>query len=147
MPQSKKIQEQLNDIYQCRKGGGAFSKALGLQRTTASATWTTNGENVERCWIFPEAASQSTIHLGGHKRTQNIIYRTAACLSEVSVHDWTLRQRLYKNGLHGRAPRGKPLWSKRPQRLVSYFPQHFWGIFCESLKNPGRGWTMHNTVQ
>lgn len=49
MPQSKKIQEQLDDIYQCRKGGGAFSKALGLQRTTASATWTTNGENVERC--------------------------------------------------------------------------------------------------
>lgn len=49
MPQSKKDQEQLNDIYQSRKGGRTFSKALGLQRTTVSATLTTNGENLERC--------------------------------------------------------------------------------------------------
>lgn len=48
MPQSKKDQEQLNDIYQSQ-GGRTFSKALGLQRTTVSATLTTNGENLERC--------------------------------------------------------------------------------------------------
>ena len=56
MPRSKEIQEHTSnkivDMYQSGKGYKAISKALGLQNYSKSAT---------------------TIHPGGHKRTQNNI--------------------------------------------------------------------------
>ncbi len=52
---------------------------------------------------------------------------------KVSVHDSTIRKRLGKNGLHGRAPRQKPLLSKKNIKVHLSFarkhldaPQDFW---------------------
>ncbi|KAK3527102.1 hypothetical protein QTP86_010826 [Hemibagrus guttatus] len=53
---------------------------------------------------------------------------------KVSVHDSTIRNRLGKNGLHGRVPRQKPLLSKKNIKARLSFarkhlddPQDFWG--------------------
>ncbi|KAK1798040.1 hypothetical protein P4O66_000540 [Electrophorus voltai] len=52
---------------------------------------------------------------------------------KASVHDYTIRKRLGKNGLHGRVPRQKPLLSKKNIKTYLSFarkhlddPQDFW---------------------
>ena len=52
---------------------------------------------------------------------------------KVSVHDSTMRQRLGKNGIHGRVPRRKPLLTKKNTMARLTFakqhlddPQDFW---------------------
>ncbi len=61
---------------------------------------------------------------------------------KVGVHDSTIRKRLGKNGIRGRASRQKSLLTKKTQRLVSHLPKNiliipktFGQIFCGLMRH------------
>ncbi len=154
MPRSKEIQEQMRnkivDMYQSGKGYKAISKALGLQRTTVRAIihkWRKLGTvvNLPRCGrptkITPRAQQRLIQEVIQEPRTTSKELQASLALIKVSVHDSTIRKRLGKNGIHERAPRQKPLLTKKNTSLISHLPKiiliipkTFGQIFCGLMR-------------
>ena len=118
MSRSKKIQKRMRnkviDIYQSGKGYKAISKALGLQRTTVRAIihkWRELGTvvNLPRSGrptkITPRVHRRLIQEVTKEPRTTSKELQASLASVKVSVHDSTMRQRLGKNGIHGRVPR------------------------------------------
>ncbi len=67
-----------------------------------------------------------------HRTTSKELQASLASI-KVNVHDSTIRKRLYKNGIHGRVPRQKPLQTKKNIKTRLTFakdyldyPKDFW---------------------
>ncbi|KAK3527966.1 hypothetical protein QTP86_013080 [Hemibagrus guttatus] len=151
-------------IYQSGKGYKAISKALGLPRTTVRAIiykWRKHGtvENLPRSGrptkITPRAQRQLIQEVTKDPTTTSKELQASLASVKVSVHDFTIRKRLGKNGLHGRVPRRKPLLSKKNiNARLSFARKHLDDPqdFCENTlwtdetKIPGRLAVMNGTM-
>ncbi|KAK3541623.1 hypothetical protein QTP86_033060 [Hemibagrus guttatus] len=136
------MRKKVIEIYQSGKGYKAISKALGLPRTTVRAIiykWRKHGtvENLPRSGrptkITPRAQQQLIQEVTKDPTTTSKELQASLASVKVSVHDSTIRNRLDKNGLHGRVPRRKPLLTKNNIKARLRFarkhlddPRDFW---------------------
>ncbi len=119
-------------MYPSGKSYKAISKVLGHhgQSHYPQMEKTCNSGKPSQEWpaYQNDSKSATTTHPGGHK---NPLQAPLASIN-ISVHDSTIRKRLGKNGIHGRAPRQKPLLTKNNTKARLTFakkyliPKDFW---------------------
>ncbi len=134
------MRNKIVDMYPSGKSYKAISKVLGHhgQSHYPQMEKTCNSGKPSQEWpaYQNDSKSATTTHPGGHK---NPLQAPLASIN-ISVHDSTIRKRLGKNGIHGRAPRQKPLLTKNNTKARLTFakkyliPKDFGQIFCGLMR-------------
>ncbi len=116
-------------MYQSGKGYKPISKDLGLQRTTLRAIihklrklgtvvnlpsfgWPTKITPRVQWWLIQEVIKEP--------RTTSKELQASLASIKLSVHDLTIRNRLGKNGIHGRVPMAKAIADQKEHKGLSF---------------------------